>query len=61
MDGTVRAWGWNGNGQLGDGTTSDRPAPVTVSGLTDITAIAAGDRFSLALRRNGRVMTWGGE
>jgi len=30
-----------------------------VSGLTDITAVAAGDRFSLALRRNGRVTTWG--
>jgi alpha-tubulin suppressor-like RCC1 family protein len=58
-DGTVRAWGWNAFGQLGDGTTDDRPSPVTVSGLTDITAVAAGDRFSLALRRNGRVTTWG--
>jgi len=58
-DGTVRAWGWNDDGQLGDGTTSDRPSPVTVSGLTDIVAIAAGDRFSLALRRNGQVATWG--
>ncbi|MGY1621105.1 protein kinase [Geodermatophilus sp. SYSU D00965] len=59
MDGTVRAWGWNDDGQLGDGTTADRPSPVTVSGLTDIAAIAAGDRFSLALRSNGRVTTWG--
>jgi alpha-tubulin suppressor-like RCC1 family protein len=58
-DGTVRAWGGNDDGQLGDGTTSDRPSPVTVSGLTDITAIAAGDRFSLALRRDGEVTTWG--
>jgi alpha-tubulin suppressor-like RCC1 family protein len=58
-DGTVRAWGWNAFGQLGDGTTDDRPSPVTVSGLTDVTAVAAGDRFSLALRRNGQVTTWG--
>jgi alpha-tubulin suppressor-like RCC1 family protein len=58
-DGTVRAWGWNAQGQLGDGTTDDRPSPVTVSGLVDIIAVAAGDRFSLALRRNGRVTTWG--
>jgi alpha-tubulin suppressor-like RCC1 family protein len=57
--GTVRAWGWNAFGQLGDGTTDDRATPVTVSGLTDAVAIAAGDRFSLALRRNGQVTTWG--
>jgi alpha-tubulin suppressor-like RCC1 family protein len=58
-DGTVRAWGWNAHGQLGDNTTDDRPTPVPVSGLTDITAIAAGDRFSLALRANGQPTAWG--
>jgi alpha-tubulin suppressor-like RCC1 family protein len=33
-DGTVRSWGANAFGQLGDGTTTNRTAPVTVSGLT---------------------------
>ena len=32
-DGSVRAWGRNGAGQLGDGTTTGRLAPVTVGGL----------------------------
>ncbi len=31
-DGTVAAWGWNVTGQLGDGTTTDRWRPQSVSG-----------------------------
>jgi alpha-tubulin suppressor-like RCC1 family protein len=27
-DGTLRCWGYNGNGQLGDGTTTNRTTPV---------------------------------
>lgn len=30
---TVRAWGYNNNGRLGDGTSTDRPAPTVVPGL----------------------------
>jgi len=32
-EGIVRAWGYNGNGQLGDGTTADRHSPTVVAGL----------------------------
>jgi alpha-tubulin suppressor-like RCC1 family protein len=32
-DFTVKAWGYNNNGRLGDGTVTDRPAPVTIPGL----------------------------
>jgi len=32
-DGTVWAWGFNGVGRLGDGTTTDRWTPVQVQGL----------------------------
>ena len=38
-DGTVRAWGENGKGQLGDETTTQRLTPVQVSGLSGVTAV----------------------
>jgi alpha-tubulin suppressor-like RCC1 family protein len=59
-DGTVTAWGLNGHGALGDGTTTDRSTPVQVRGLTGvITQVAAGEQFSLALRSDGTVWAWG--
>ena len=60
-DGTVRAWGENRVGQVGDGTTTDRDSPVPVQGVGNAVAItaAAGD-FSAALLADGTVMTWGG-
>ena len=58
-DGTVWAWGANGSGELGDGTTTDRRTPVQVSGLTDAVAVSGGGYFSLALRSDGTVWAWG--
>ncbi|MFC5703293.1 Ig-like domain-containing protein [Cohnella faecalis] len=58
-DGTVWAWGYNGEGQLGNGTTTDSLTPTQVSGLSDITAIAAGDTHGLALKSDGTVWAWG--
>lgn len=56
---TVEAWGYNGHGQLGDGSTANRPAPAAVSGLTDVTAIASGGLHNLALLADGTVKAWG--
>lgn len=58
-DGTVWAWGSNQYGQLGDGTTTNSPAPIQVSGLTDITAIAAGKDHTIAHKADGTVWAWG--
>jgi alpha-tubulin suppressor-like RCC1 family protein len=60
-DGTVRAWGWNGWGELGDGTTVARWTPVAVSGLSGVAALAAGGKggHSCALKTNGSVSCWG--
>ncbi len=57
--GNVWAWGWNGSGQLGNGTTTDSPVPVQVKGLSGVSAVAAGWYHSMALTRDGTVWVWG--
>jgi alpha-tubulin suppressor-like RCC1 family protein len=68
--GKVMAWGGNSSGQLGVGPkpgpepcgTTPTPcskAPVEVEGLSEVTAIAADGRHSMALLRNGTVKAWG--
>lgn len=58
-DGSVWAWGNNAYGQLGDGTGTDRHAPVQVAGLSNVIAIAAGRHHSLAVKSDGSVWAWG--
>lgn len=58
-DGTVRAWGLNSSGQLGDGTTTNANVFMPVTGLTEVVQVAAGGNFSMALRADGTVWTWG--
>ena len=58
-DGTVWAWGSNGHGQLGDGTTQTTTTPVQVGGLTGVVRIAAGSAHSIAVKRDGTVWAWG--
>ncbi|NDK29323.1 DUF11 domain-containing protein [Streptomyces sp. TR1341] len=60
-DGRVLAWGWNGYGQVGDGTTTNRNIPVAVhlpEGVA-ITAVDSRDATALALTSDGRVLAWG--
>ena len=58
-DGTVWAWGYNGYGQLGDGSTETRSTPTRVAGLTDVVSIAAGWLHNVAVTRDGSVWAWG--
>jgi alpha-tubulin suppressor-like RCC1 family protein len=58
-DGTVMAWGANSYGQLGNGSTVASATPVTVSGLTNVIAVAANANSSLALTSDGHVWAWG--
>jgi alpha-tubulin suppressor-like RCC1 family protein len=59
-DGTVRCWGANDAGQLGDGSLVDRSTPVAVSGVTGARAVAVGAGHGCALTGDGRVLCWGG-
>ncbi len=58
--GGVQCWGWNHDGQLGDGTTTSRHTPVNVSGLTGgVAAVAAGTNHTCALTTGGALKCWG--
>ena len=61
QDGTLWAWGENGSGQLGDGTTTDRTTPVQISTAANWAFIAAGDNHSAAIKTDGTLWTWGND
>lgn len=69
-DGKVYCWGWNGDGQLGQGylnaTIGDRfnasqatSTPLRVKGLSNVTALYAGIFATGAVTASQRVMYWG--
>ena len=58
--GAVKCWGTNKDGQIGDGTTTKRPKPTNVKGLTKgVAAIAAGWTHTCAVTTAGGVKCWG--
>ncbi|MFN0127578.1 MAG: choice-of-anchor D domain-containing protein [Verrucomicrobiales bacterium] len=66
-DGTLVAWGDNHDGQLGDGTFTNRDSPITVNSThpdsallgKSVIAIAVGYSHTLALCSDGSVAAWG--
>jgi alpha-tubulin suppressor-like RCC1 family protein len=57
-DGRVLCWGSNEHGQLGDGTTTDRLAPV-VAVRSGALSVTCGTRHTCALMQDGTVSCWG--
>ncbi len=64
-EGGVKCWGFNDQGQLGDGTTISRRTPRDVLGLDKGVAAIATEigqfAHACALMTNGGVKCWGGE
>jgi alpha-tubulin suppressor-like RCC1 family protein len=58
-DGSIECWGNDYHGQLGDGPTFSTASLVTVSGITQAIAVAAGGSHACALLRDGSVQCWG--
>ncbi|MFF2780312.1 RCC1-like domain-containing protein [Streptomyces sp. NPDC058052] len=58
-DKTVKSWGHNSSGQLGNGGNTNQTVPTTVPRLTNIKDVAAGGRHALALDTSGQVYSWG--
>ena len=58
--GTGYCWGGNAVGQLGDGSTTDRPVPTPISGGLHWRQLAAQGGRVCGLATNGRAFCWGG-
>jgi alpha-tubulin suppressor-like RCC1 family protein len=59
-DGTVKCWGSNADGQVGNNTTTPRfLTPVAVTGIGTATTVAAGTGHSCARLADGTVKCWG--
>jgi alpha-tubulin suppressor-like RCC1 family protein len=58
-NGTLWAWGNNGYGQLGDGTTDNGTTPRSIGTNSDWSQIVAGVSYTLALKTNNTLWAWG--
>lgn len=54
------AWGLNGSGQLGDGTTGQRSTPTPIGTHSDWSIISAGTQQTLAIKSDSTLWAWGG-
>jgi alpha-tubulin suppressor-like RCC1 family protein len=59
--GKLYTWGYNGDGRLGDGTTTNRATPILIDNFDGekVIAVSLGDRHSSAITESGKLYTWG--
>lgn len=59
IDGTLWAWGWNMDGQLGNGTTTNTTTPIQVGANNDWHLVSGGGSHTLAIKNDGTLWAWG--
>ena len=58
-NGSLWAWGYNGLGQVGNGTTTNQSSPEQIGIATNWQSIACGGDHSVAIKTNGSLWAWG--
>jgi alpha-tubulin suppressor-like RCC1 family protein len=58
-DGKLWAWGFNGNGRLGTGNTTNRSSPTQIGSLTTWSNVFAGNGSCFAIKTDGTLWAWG--
>jgi len=58
-DNTMWSWGQNSQGELGDGSTTQRKSPVQIGSLTTWSKVAAGQWSCAAIKTDGTLWAWG--
>lgn len=59
VPGVAYCWGWNRDGQAGDGSHSDRPLPVRVAGSLVLQSVTAGAGHTCGVAAGGGAQCWG--
>ncbi|MCY4103944.1 MAG: hypothetical protein OXG55_11915 [bacterium] len=58
---STSCWGYNDDGQLGDGTRSERLSPVKVRRIDDAVSVSPSSTFTCAVQRSGGISCWGSD
>jgi alpha-tubulin suppressor-like RCC1 family protein len=59
ISGSIDCWGYNLDGELGNGTTTNSTTPVPVTGITNATTVTSGGGHTCALLTAGTIKCWG--
>src|SRR5438876_11047112 len=55
----VYCWGWNRDGEIGDGSTADRPYAIQISPSRTFSVVTSGGGHSCAVEAGGAAYCWG--